>query len=87
MWPVARQFSFTHAQNGTNLGIVRRSPVPFFSSCWENHTSRSFSVPSKKCALLSFIMGQQTPQQTRSTVGWDLHNLRNPRSIGEILLR
>lgn len=58
-----QQFSHTHAQNGTNLGIVRRSPVPFFSSCWENHTSSSFSVPSKKCALLSFIMRQQTPNK------------------------
>lgn len=62
MWPVPH-LSHTHAQKGTNLGIVRRSPVPFFSSCWENHTSRSFSVPSKKCALLSFIMRQQPPNK------------------------
>lgn len=58
-----RRFSHTQAQNGTNLGMVRRSPVPFASSCWENHTSSSFSVPSKKCALLSFIMRQQTPDK------------------------
>ncbi|KAA8583231.1 hypothetical protein FQN60_015777 [Etheostoma spectabile] len=29
--------------------MVRRSPVPLVSSCRENHTSNSFSVPSKKC--------------------------------------
>lgn len=49
--------------NVTNLGMVRRSPVPLVSSCRENHTSNSFSVPSKKCAPLSSIMRQQTPNK------------------------
>lgn len=69
-----------HSSN-TNLGMVRRSPFPLVSSCRENHTSNSFSVPSKKCAPLSSIVRQQTPNnQKYYNVVYNVYSLITPSS-------
>lgn len=51
----------------THLGMVRRSPDPWFASgcCLENQTSSSFSVPSKKCAasITVRLANNQQPQK------------------------
>lgn len=60
-----------------DLGMVRRSPDPLLwcgscgaGCCRANHTSSSFSVPSKKCAPFSFMvrqLGNQQPQKLTAT--------------------
>lgn len=71
-----------------DLGMVRRSPepLPWCGSCRANQTSSSFSVPSKKCAPLSFMVRQGGNRQRQKGTAATARpaRARPPRLLGAV---